>query len=92
MAVEKVNVVEITVEDYKFKANLDVLDDIETLEAIEDMQDGSKVRIISLLRTSMGEEAYNDMKAHFREKHGKMDVKTAQLAFERVFEKFDPKG
>lgn len=86
------NQVEITVDDYTFKANIDLLDDVDTLEKLDDVQAGKVGEMIKLIKLVVGEDGYDQMKAHFVAKDGRMRIAKLNAAFEAIFEKFDPKG
>lgn len=86
------NQVEITVDDYTLKANIDLLDDVDTLEVIDAVQSGQVGKIVTLVRLVLGDDGYLDMKAHFSKKDGRMRISKLNKVFEAVFEKFDPKG
>jgi len=86
------NHVEITVDDYTFKANIDLLDDVDTLEKLDDVQAGKVGEMIKLIKLVVGEDGYDQMKAHFVNKEGRMRIAKMNSAFEAIFEKFDPKG
>lgn len=86
------NQVEITVDDYTFKANIDLLDDVDTLEKLDDVQAGKVGEMIKLIKLVVGEDGYDQMKAHFVAKDGRMRIAKLNSAFEAIFEKFDPKG
>lgn len=86
------NQVEITVDDYTFKANIDLLDDVDTLEMLDDVQAGKVGEMIKLIKLVVGEDGYDQMKAHFVAKDGRMRIAKMNSAFEAIFEKFDPKG
>jgi hypothetical protein len=86
------NQVEITVDDYTFKANIDLLDDVDTLEKLDDVQAGKVGEMIKLIKLVVGEDGYDQMKAHFVAKDGRMRIAKMNSAFEAIFEKFDPKG
>ena len=86
------NQVEITVDDYTFKANIDLLDDVDTLEMLDDVQAGKVGEMIKLIKLVVGEDGYDQMKAHFIAKDGRMLIAKMNSAFEAIFEKFDPKG
>ncbi len=86
------NQVEITVDDYTFKANIDLLDDVDTIEKLDDVQAGKGGEMIKLIKLVVGEDGYDQMKAHFVAKDGRMRIAKMNSAFEAIFEKFDPKG
>ena len=92
MADQETKLVDITVDGYTFKANVDAADDIETLEIINGVQNGEVGRIVDLVKMVVGEKGYEDMKAHYVKEHGKMRISTLNKVFEAIFEKFDPKG
>lgn len=85
--------IDITVDGYTFKADIDVLDDIEVLELLDQIESqGKPGKIIDLLIRSVGQEGYDALKAHYVEAEGKMRISTLTKIYQALFEKFDPKG
>ena len=82
---------QIEVDGYKFEVDTDLVDDVETLETIEEIQNGQPTKIIVFLKQILGEETYKEMKAHYVKKDGRMRISTLNKVFEAIFEKFDPK-
>lgn len=81
----------ITIEDYSFEIDPDIIDDVEILEQLETTQNGGSVQLIAMTKKLIGKEEYDKIKAHFMEKHGKMRISTLSLIFTKIFESFDPK-
>jgi len=90
--IAKKKLTELVVDGYTFQADIDLIDDVETLETIEDIEGGKVSQIITLVKKVVGEQGYEDMKAHFTEKNGRMQISVLNKVFEVIFEKFDPKG
>lgn len=88
----EVKTTELTVDGYTFKANLDAIDNVETLEIVEEIQEGKATRIIELVKLCVGEDGYKDMKAYFVKKDGQFRFSKLNKIIEKIFEKFDPKG
>ena len=86
------SVVKLEVDGFKFEVDTDLIDDVETLEVIEDIQNGHPTKIITFLKQILGESTYTEMKRHYTEKDGRMRISTLNKVFETIFEKFDPKG
>lgn len=98
------SVQEIEVDGYKFKADTDLLDDVETFELIDRIENQNQVAaIVPLLELIIGKEAYQEMKEHFAkadaEKHkgekdykGRFRLTKLQEVYVAIVEKFDPKG
>lgn len=57
---------QIEVDGYKFMVDTDLLDDVETFELIDRIENKNQiVAIVPLLEFIIGAEAYQQMKAHF---------------------------
>jgi hypothetical protein len=83
----------VSVEDYKFNIDKNLLDDLEVIEMIDDIESNERsYRIVGLLKVLLGEKQYKEMKVYFSEKHGKIDSALLTTIMTRIFEKFDPKG
>lgn len=95
---------EIVVDDYKFKVDTDLLDDVETFELVDRIENkGQVAAIVPLLEFIIGEQAYLDMKAHFtkadQNEHkgedgykGRFRLSKLQQVYLAIIEQFDPKG
>ena len=88
---EQNKLAQIEVDGYKFEVDTDLVDDVETLETIEEIQNGQPTKIIVFLKQILGEDAYKEMKAHYVKTQGRMRISTLNKVFEAIFEKFDPK-
>lgn len=98
------SVKELEFEGYKFKVDTDLLDDVDAFEHIDRIENkGQVVAVVPLLTFLIGEQGYQDMKAHFAakdaEEHkgeegykGKFRVTKLSKIYELIVEKFDPKG
>lgn len=57
---------EIEVDGYKFMVDTDLLDDVETFELIDRIENKNQIAaIVPLLEFIIGPEAYQQMKSHF---------------------------
>lgn len=95
---------EIEVEGYKFNVDTDLLDDIETLDFIDRIENkGQTAAILPLLKFIMGDEAFEEMKANYikRDAEDHKDVKNYKPRMRMskindiylaIIEKFDPKS
>ena len=83
---------QIDIDGFKFEVDTDLVDDVETLEVIEEIQNGQPTKIITFLKQILGESTYAEMKAHYVKTQGRMRISTLNKVFEAIFEKFDPKG
>lgn len=95
---------EIDVDGYKFMVDTDLLDDVETFELIDRIENKNQIAaIVPLLEFIIGAEAYQQMKAHFTkldaEAHkdqadykGRFRLSKLQQVYLAIVEKFDPKG
>lgn len=95
---------EIDVKGYKFKVDTDLLDDVDSLEFIERIENkGQTAVVLSLLKHIMGNEEFEKLKAHFvaadgeahKDKEGykaRMRIEVLSDVYLAIIEKFDPKG
>lgn len=95
---------EIEVDGYKFTVDTDLLDDVETFEMIDRIENQQQVAaIVPLLRLILGDETYTEMKVHFtkadaeanKDKKGykaRFRLGKLQEVYVAIIEKFDPKG
>lgn len=99
---------EIEVDGYKFTVDTDTLDDVESLEIIERIENkGQVAAVIPLLKQILGVTQYEKMKSAFSEldakahaeKHpsdkeykGRFRVEQLSKVYLAIIEKFDPKG
>jgi hypothetical protein len=102
--VKPTSIKEIEVEGYKFNVDTDMLDDVDTLEFLERIENkGQVAAILPLLVHIMGEKGYADLKAFFVAKDGaehadvkdyrpRMRMPKLQTVYIAILEKFDPKG
>lgn len=99
---------EIEVDGYKFKADLDMLDDVEAFEIIDRIENkGQVAAIVPLLEFLIGREEYLKMKQAFAEKDaqehlaefpedkaykGRFRISKLNDVYIAIIEKYDPKG
>ncbi len=102
---EQTNAVkEIEVRGYKFNVDTDLLDDVDSLEYIERIENKGQVAVVlPLLKHIMGEEEFGKLKQHFidadAEAHkdqkgykARMRIEVLNDTYMAIIEKFDPKG
>lgn len=95
---------EIEVDGYKFTVDTDLLDDVDTLELIERIENkGQVAAVLPLLKQILGDIEYERMKAAFTEMDAKAHaaevdykprfrVEKLSDVYLAIIEKFDPKG
>jgi len=95
---------EIDVKGYKFSVDTDLLDDVDSLEFIERIENkGQTAVVLPLLKHIMGEAEFEKLKAHFiaadgeahKDKEGykaRMRIEILSDVYLAIIEKFDPKG
>lgn len=95
---------EITVDGYKFNVDTDLLDDVETFELIDRIENKNQIAaIVPLLEFIIGVDAYQEMKAHFTkvdgEAHkdqpdykGRFRLSKLQDIYLAIVEQFNPKA
>lgn len=105
---EQSKVKEIEVGGYIFTVDTDLLDDVESLEFIERIENkGQVAAVLPLLKFILGAEQYRKMQAYFVEKdtkdhaekypedkdyRGRMRISALNDVYMAIIEKFDPKG
>lgn len=101
---EQSTVKEIDVKGYKFSVDTDLLDDVDSLEFIERIENkGQTAVVLPLLKHIMGEAEFEKLKAHFiaadgeahKDKEGykaRMRIEILSDVYLAIIEKFDPKG
>lgn len=101
---EKSTIKEIDVKGYKFSVDTDLLDDIDSLEFIDRIENkGHTAVVLPLLRHIMGVEEFEKLKAAFIEKDAeahkdqkgykpRMRIEVLSDVYLAIIEKFDPKG
>jgi hypothetical protein len=101
---EQNTVKEIDVKGYKFNVDTDMLDDVDSLEFIERIENqGQTAVVLSLLKHIMGADEFAKLKAHFIEVDAKahegkegykarMRIEILSDVYLAIIEKFDPKG
>lgn len=83
---------ELVFEGYKFKVDTDLLDDVDAFEHIDRIENkGQTAAIVPLLKFLIGDQGYEDMKAHFVKKEGKFRVTKLAKVYAVIIENFDPK-
>ncbi len=95
---------EIDVKGYKFTVDTDLLDDVDSLELIDRIENkGHTAVVLPLLKHIMGNEEFEKLKAHFiaadaeahKDKEGykaRMRIEVLSDVYLAIIEKFDPKG
>lgn len=95
---------EIEVKGYRFTADTDNLDDVDSLEFIERIENkGQVAAVLPLLKHIMGDAEFEKMKAHFIAEDAKahagkkgykprMRMQVLNDTYLAIIEKFDPKG
>lgn len=103
-ATEKKGPQEIEIDGYKFTVDVDLIDDVDSLEYLERIENkGQVAAVLPLLKHIMGVPEYEKLKAYFVEKDGKdhadvegyrprMRMEKLQEVYIAILEKFDPKG
>lgn len=107
-AEEKSTVQEIDVKGYKFKVDTDLLDDVDSLDFIERIENKGQIGVVlPLLKHIMGVKEFEKMKAFYVEADGKehaekhpddkdykprMRMSLLEPIYLAIVEKFDPKG
>lgn len=83
---------ELEFEDYKFVVDTDLLDDVESLELIDRIENKRQIgAIVPLLGKLIGTDGYEKMKAHFVKKDGKFRATKLAKVYQVIIENFDPK-
>lgn len=95
---------EIEVKGYKFMVDTDLLDDVDSLDFIERIENKGQVAVVlPLLKHILGNEEFNKLKEHFvaadaeahKDKEGykpRMRIEVLNDTYLAIIEKFDPKG
>lgn len=101
---EQSTVKEIEVKGYTFKVDTDLLDDIETLDLIDRIENkGHVAAILPLLKHIMGADEFSKLEQHFVAEDAKahegkegykprMRMTLLEPIYMAIIEKFDPKG
>lgn len=84
---------EIEVDGYKFKVDMDLMDDIEAFEHIDRIENkGQIAAIVPLLQYMIGKEGVEAMKDYFTKKYGRFRLTKLMNVYEAIVANFDPKG
>lgn len=95
---------ELEFEDYKFKVDTDLLDDVDAFELINKIENQNQITaVVPLMHFLIGKEAFEDMKKHFVAKDAeahkdepsyKPRLRIAKLGeiYQVIIKNFDPKG
>lgn len=90
---EKNSIKELTIDDYKFTVDTDLLDDVDAFEHIDRIENkGQIVAVVPLLQFLIGKDGYEAMKAHFVATDGKFRVSKLSKVYQVIIENFNPKG
>lgn len=83
---------QLELDGYKFEVDTDLLDDVEAFEIIDRIENkGQTTAIVPLLKFLIGEQGYDEMKAHFVKADGKFRVTKLAQVYKVIVENFDPK-
>lgn len=94
---------EVDVDGYKFTVDTDLLDDVETFELIDRIENKNQIAaIVPLLEFIIGPDAYQQMKAYFakadaeahkdqKDYKGRFRLSKLQQVYLAIVEKFNPK-
>lgn len=92
-APESKTVKEIEVDGYKFKVDMDLMDDIEAFGYIDRIENNGQISaIVPLLKYLVGEDGVKEMTDFFKKKYGKFRLTKLMNVYEAIAAKFDPKG
>lgn len=95
---------QIEVDGYKFMVDTDLLDDVETFELIDRIENKNQIAaIVPLLEFIIGAEAYQQMKAHFtkldaeahkdqKDYKARFRLSKLQQVYLAIVEQFNPKA
>jgi hypothetical protein len=84
---------ELEIDGYKFFVDTDLLDDVEAFELIDQIENEKKVvKIVPLLKFLVGDEGYEDMKAHYIKTEGRFRISKLSEVYQVIVDDFDPKG
>lgn len=101
---EKTTIHEIEIDGYKFTVDTDLIDDVDSLEYLERIENqGQVAAVLPLLKHIMGVPAYNELHKYFVEKDAadnkdkegyrpRMRMEKLQEVYIAILDKFDPKG
>lgn len=94
---------ELDLEGYKFKVDLDLLDDVEAFALINKIENENQVTaIVPLMHFLIGKPAFTEMKAHFTQKdaeahanvpgyHPRLRLAKLGDIYKLIIKNFDPK-
>lgn len=87
------NVKDVTIDGYTFKVDTNIIDDVDNLELINKIENGGYLYgIIEFLQKIIGQDGYDQLKAHFVQAEGKLSLTKLGKIYEAIFKEFDPKG
>lgn len=101
---EKTNLKKITVDGYEFTCDTDLIDDVETFELVDRIENKKQiVAIVPFLQLLIGDVEYSKMKTFFAQKDAeehkdqpnyKARFRLSKLTdvYQAIIEQFDPKG
>lgn len=89
----KSTVKELEIGGYKFTVDTDLLDDVDAFDYIDRIESKGQVSaIVPLLKFLIGEQGFDDMKAHYVKTDGKFRVSQLSEVYKVIIENFDPKS
>lgn len=84
---------EVDIEGYKLTVDYDLVDDVDNLELINKIEQGGYLYgIIEFLQKIVGQDEYDNLKAYFVKKEGKLSLTKLGEIYQKIFEQFSPKG
>lgn len=103
-ATPKETIQEVEVKGYKFKVDTDLIDDVDTLQFIERIENKGQIAVVlPLLQHILGDEEFEKMKAFYVAEDAKanagkkgykprMRMTLLEPIYLAIVDKFDPKG
>jgi outer membrane protein assembly factor BamA len=83
---------ELEIDGYKFTVDTDLLDNVDAFEHIDRIENQQQIAaIVPLLKFLIGDQGYDDMKAHYVKTEGKFRLTKLSKVYELIIENFDPK-
>lgn len=102
-AAEEIQLTELEVDGYKFKVDLDLLDDVDAFKLINKIENESQITAVApLMDYLIGKKAFDQMKAYFTQKdaeankdkknyHPRLRIGKLGEIYQVIIKNFDPK-
>lgn len=71
---------------FEFEINLEVLDDWELFESFQEIEMGNFLYIVNIAKKILGDEQYNKLKNHVKEKDGKITGTAMNLEITEIMQ------